>query len=185
MRCLPLILSVILISNVIANPAPSMYQDRIARNVGDILTIEIMDNTTASVTANTNTKAEYGAELEAGGTGALDFIPLLSGSGGSKSEHKGNGNTARQGSLRGSITVKIVEVYSNGNLRIEGQKEVVINGERQLTILSGIIRSVDITPRNTITSDMLADASITYKGKGILANAERPGFISRIFDWLF
>lgn len=185
MRCLPIILIAILTSAANAGPAPSMYQDRIARDVGDILTIEIQDNTTASVTANTNTKAEYAAELNAGGTGALDFIPLLSGSGGSKSEHKGNGNTARQGNLRGSITVKIVEVYPNGNLRIEGQKEVIINGERQLTILSGVIRAEDITPRNTISSDLLADASITYKGKGILANAERPGFFTRIFDWLF
>lgn len=185
MRCLSIIISLILTSAIMAGPAPSMYQDRIARDVGDILTIEIQDNTTASVTANTNTKAEYGASVDAGGTGALDFVPLLSGSGNTKSEHKGNGNTNRQGSLRGSITVKIVEVYPNGNLRIEGQKEVIINGERQLTILSGMIRAEDITPRNTISSEMLADASITYKGKGILGNAERPGFFARIFDWLF
>ena len=102
MRCLTIILTVLLASTIYASPAPSMYQDRIARDVGDILTIEIKDNTTASVTANTNTKAEYGAEVSAGGTGALDFIPLLNGSGNTKSEHKGNGNTARQGNLRGS-----------------------------------------------------------------------------------
>jgi flagellar L-ring protein precursor FlgH len=162
-----------------------MYADRIARDVGDILTIEIVDNTTATATARTNTKSEFDAKLEAGGTGALDFIPLLGGGGSSKSEHKGNGSTVRQGSLRGTITVKIVEVFGNGNLRIEGQKEVIINGERQLTILSGVIRSDDITPRNTITSDLLADASITYKGKGILANSERPGIFARVFDWLF
>jgi flagellar L-ring protein precursor FlgH len=185
MRCFPFILIAILASSACSSPAPSMYQDRIARDVGDILTIEIVDNTTASATAKTNTKAEYAAELSAGGTGALDFIPLLGGSGSTKSEHKGDGRTIRQGSLRGTITVKIVEVYPNGNLRIEGQKEVIINGERQLTILSGVIRSEDITPRNTITSDLLADASISYKGKGILANAERPGIIARIFDWLF
>jgi flagellar L-ring protein FlgH len=185
MRCLPFILIAILASSASSGPAPSMYQDRIARDVGDILTIEIVDNTTASATAKTNTKAEYSAELAAGGSGALDFIPLLGGNGSTKSEHKGDGRTIRQGSLRGTVTVKIVEVYPNGNLRIEGQKEVIINGEKQLTILSGVIRSEDITPRNTITSDLLADASISYKGKGVLANSERPGVIARIFDWLF
>jgi flagellar L-ring protein precursor FlgH len=162
-----------------------MYQDRIARDVGDIIKIEIVDITTASATAKTNTKSEYDAELNAGGSGALDFIPLLSGGGSSSSEHKGTGRTIRQGSLRGTITVRVVEVFPNGNMRVEGQKEIIINGERQLTILSGVIRAEDVTSRNTITSDLLADASITYKGKGILANSERPGFIARVFDWLF
>jgi flagellar L-ring protein FlgH len=168
-----------------ATPAPSMFADRIARGVGDIVTIQIVENTTASAVAGTNTKSEYGASLSASGTGALDFIPLLSGDGAAKSEHKGDGRTTRQGRLYGTVTARVVEVLPNGYLRLEGQKSVVINGERQLTILSGVVRTDDITPDNTVRSDLIADAEITFKGKGALANSERPGIIARVFDWLF
>jgi flagellar L-ring protein FlgH len=167
------------------SPAPSMFADRIARHVGDILTVQIVENTTASAIAGTNTKSEYDASLGASGTGTLDFIPLMSGSGNTKSEHKGDGRTTRQGRLTGTITVKVVEVFPNNNLRIEGEKSVVINGERQITILTGVVRPEDITNGNMLSSDMIADAKITFKGKGVLANTERPGFFARIFDWLF
>jgi flagellar L-ring protein precursor FlgH len=168
-----------------ASPAPSMYSDPIARCSGDILTVQIVENTSATAVANTNTKSEYDASLNAGGTGALDFLPLLSGGGSTKGEHKGDGRTQRQGRLTGTVTVKVVEVFPDGNMRIEGQKSVVINGERQLTLLSGVIRPQDVTPENTIRSDRIADAEITFKGKGVLANTERPGVIARIFDWIF
>jgi flagellar L-ring protein FlgH len=168
-----------------ASPAPSFYSDPIARIVGDILTVQIVENTSATAVANTNTKSQYDAEVSAGGTGALDFIPFLSGSGSTKGEHKGDGRTQRQGRLTGTVTVKIVEVFPDGNLRVEGQKSVVINGERQLTILTGVIRPQDIAPDNSIRSDRIADAEISFKGKGVLANTERPGFIARVFDWIF
>ena len=166
-------------------PAPSMFADRVARRVGDVLTIQIIENTTATAVAGTNTKEEYDAGLEGSGTGALDFIPLFSAGGSSKSEHKGDGRTVRQGRLTGVVTARVVEVFPNGNLRIEGEKSLIINGERQLTILSGVVRPEDITPDNSIASNLLADAEITFKGKGVLANTERPGIFARIFDWLF
>jgi len=168
-----------------AVPAPSLYSDPIARYSGDILTVLIVENTSATAVANTNTKSEFDAGVDAGGSGALDFIPLLGGSGSTKGEHKGDGRTSRQGRLTGSVTARVVEVFPNGNLRIEGQKSVVINGERQLTILTGVIRPQDVTPENTVRSDRIADAEISFKGKGVLANTERPGVIARVFDWIF
>lgn len=180
---LPLMLSAAGANN--RGVAPSLYSDCIARNVGDQLTVLIIENSLASASARTNTKGEFDAEANAGGTGALDFIPLLSGSGSTKSEHKGTGTTTRQGSLRASVVTRVVEVLPNGDLRIEGQKSVVINGEKQLTILSGTVRQQDVTPSNTITSDLIGDAEISYKGKGVLANTERPGIFARIFDWIF
>ncbi|MBK8128365.1 MAG: flagellar basal body L-ring protein FlgH [bacterium] len=165
--------------------APSFYNDCNARNVGDQLTVLIIENSLASASARTNTKGEFDAELQAAGSGPLDFIPLLSGSGSSKSEHKGTGTTTRQGTFRGSVVVRVIEVLPNGDMRIEGQKSFVINGERQLTILSGTVRQSDVTPDNTVTSDLIGDAEISYKGKGVLGNTERPGVIARIFDWIF
>jgi flagellar L-ring protein FlgH len=181
------ILIAVLMNSLIsfASPAPSLFSDRIAHTVGDIITVEIVENSSASASAITNTKAEYGAEVGASGSGALKFIPLLSGSGSTKSEHKGNGKTSRQGSLSATLTVKVVEVFPNGNMRIEGEKNIIINGERQLTVLRGVVRPEDITPRNSVSSDLIADAEITFKGKGVLANSERPGIIARVFDWLF
>jgi flagellar L-ring protein FlgH len=168
-----------------AAPAPSMFADRVARHVGDILTVQIVENTSATAIAGTNTKEEYDASLDANGSGGLNFIPLVSGKGSTKSEHKGNGTTQRQGRLTGVVTAKVVEVFPNGNLRIEAQKSVIINGEKQLTILTGVVRPEDISTQNQITSDLIADAQITFRGKGVLANTERPGIIARIFDWLF
>lgn len=183
MIALPLIMQASGVTN--RGIAPSLYSDCIARNVGDQLTVLIIENSLASASARTNTKGEYDAEASAGGTGALDFIPLLSGTGSTKSEHKGTGTTTRQGTLRASVVSRVVEVLSNGDLRIEGEKSIIINGERQLTILSGTVRQQDITPQNTITSDLIGDAEISYKGKGVLANTERPGIFARIFDWIF
>lgn len=168
----------------LTSPAPSMYVDRVAHSVGDILTVEIVESSAATAVSRTNTKSEYGAELDVQGSGQLDFMPFI-GAAGTKSEHKGDGRTSRQGTLRGTVSVKVVEVFSNGNMRIEGQKVVTINGEKQLTILTGVVRPEDVTPRNTVRSDLIADADIVFKGKGILANSSRPGFFARIFDWLF
>jgi flagellar L-ring protein precursor FlgH len=168
-----------------AEPAPSMFSDRIAHQVGDMLTVQIVENTSATAVATTNTKEEYNADLNGGGTsGFSKFIPFGA-TGSTKSEHKGNGSTVRQGRLTGTLTAKVVEVFPNGNMRIEGQKCLVINGEKQITILRGVVRPEDIAPGNVISSDVVADAEITFKGKGVLANAERPGILARIFDWLF
>jgi flagellar L-ring protein FlgH len=168
-----------------AGPAPSMYADPIARQVGDVLTVQIVENTSATAVATTNTKEEYNADLSGGGTSGLSKFMPFGANGSTKSEHKGNGTTVRQGRLTGTVTAKVVEVFPNGNMRIEGQKSVVINGEKQITILRGVVRPQDVSPANVVFSDVIADAEITFKGKGVLANVERPGIIARIFDWLF
>ena len=169
----------------IASPAPSMFSDRLARNVGDVITIEIVENATAQATAKTTTKSENKAQLEGGGTGALDFIPLFSMDGQQKNEQKGDGTTSRQGALRTTLAAKIVEVFPNGNLKIEGKKTININGEKQLTVLTGIIRPEDVTPQNTVPSYLIADAKISFYGKGMLQDAQEPGVFARLFNWIF
>lgn len=168
-----------------AAPAPSMYADRIAHQVGDVLTVQIVENTSATAVATTNTKEEYNASLDGGGTSGLSKFMPFGAKGSTKSEHKGDGRTVRQGTLTGTLTAKVVELFPNGNMRIEGQKCLVVNGEKQITILRGVVRPEDISPGNVVNSNVIADAEIVFKGKGVLANAERPGIIARIFDWLF
>jgi flagellar L-ring protein precursor FlgH len=168
-----------------ASPAPSMFSDRLARNVGDVITIEIVENATAQSSARTSTKSENKAQLDGGGTGALDFIPLFSFDGKQKNEQKGDGTTSRQGALRTTLTAKIIEVFPNGNLKIEGKKTININGEKQLTVLTGIVRPEDVTPKNTVPSYLIADAKISFYGKGMLQDAQEPGVFARIFNWIF
>jgi flagellar L-ring protein precursor FlgH len=78
-------------------------------------------------------------------------------------------------------------VFPNGNLYIEGKKDVIINNERQYIMISGIIRPEDIAPGNSITSDLIANARIEYSGKGVLADKQRPGWLGRVIDiaWPF
>lgn len=168
-----------------AKPAPSMFADCRARQVGDIITIEIVENATAQASARTATTSENKASLEGGGSGSLGFIPLFGLDGKQKNEQKGDGRTSRQGALRTTLTAKIVEVLPNGNMKIEGKKVININGEKQQTVLTGIIRPEDITPENTVPSYLIADAKISYYGKGMIQDAQSPGVFARIFNWIF
>ena len=99
----------------------------------------------------------------------------------------GSGATSRKNSLSATITDIVRQVLPNGNLYIEGKKEVIINNERQYIIVSGIVRPEDIRPDNSVTSDQIADARIQYSGRGVLADKQRPGWLGRLLDlvWPF
>ncbi len=166
-------------------PAPSMYADRRARQVGDIITVQIVETATAQVSARTATTTENKNKVDGGGSGSLDFIPLFGLDANQKSEQKGDGQTTRQGVLRATLTAKIVEVLPNGNLKIQGQRTVNVNGEKQVSVLTGVVRPDDITPENTIPSYLISEAKISYSGKGMVQDAQAPGFFSRLIQWIF
>jgi flagellar L-ring protein precursor FlgH len=166
-------------------PAPSLYADRRAQRVGDILTVEIVETATAQSNAQTALTSENKNKVDGGGSGALDFIPLFGLDANQKSEQKGDGRTSRQGVLRARLTAKVIEVLPNGNLKIEGQRTVNINGEKQITILTGVVRPEDISPENTVPSYLIAEAQISYRGKGMVQDAQAPGYLSRFIHWIF
>lgn len=168
-----------------AAPAPSLFSDRRAQKVGDILTVEIVETATAQATAQTALTSENKNKIDGGGSGALDFIPLFGLDANQKSEQKGDGRTSRQGTLRARLTAKVIEVLPNGNLKIEGQRMVEINGEKQQTILTGVVRPEDISPENTVPSYLIAEAKISYHGKGMVQDAQAPGYLSRFIHWFF
>ena len=97
----------------------------------------------------------------------------------------GEGSTARRGDLQARVSAQISEITESGLLQVEGTRSVLVNGEEEKIILRGSLRPQDIQPDNTVLSTYLANASIEYTGEGVLASAERPGFITRIFNWLF
>jgi flagellar L-ring protein precursor FlgH len=153
-----------------------------ARQVGDIITILIVEEATANASAKTdaNNKSEI-----SGGPG-LGFLDLVT-SWGLNTENKfsGNGSTTRAGNLQAEITARVVEVMHNGDYRLAGTRMVDINGERQLIEITGVCRARDITPANTIYSTYIADARIAYNGTGPVNASSEPGVITKLVNWLF
>jgi len=164
----------------------SLYSDHKSFSIGDILTVDIAEQSRASSSSQSRTgrSMDHNLSVQAG-QGPLSFIPL-SGMGGSASNNfRGDANTTRDASLTSRMTVKIVDIDDNGNLVIEGSRTVSINGEDEITTLRGVVRSQDVGSNNIVSSQHIADAEISYKGKGPVNEGSRVGMISRLFNFLF
>jgi flagellar L-ring protein FlgH len=103
----------------------------------------------------------------------------------SKNKFNGKGATSREGTLTGTISVIVTEVLPNGDLRIEGRRDVTVNSEKQLMTIAGIVRRVDVDTKNTVLSSAIADAKIEYSGLGVLDDVQRPGWLVRVLDWIY
>ncbi|WP_408955182.1 flagellar basal body L-ring protein FlgH [Natroniella sp. ANB-PHB2] len=160
----------------------ALVRDNKANQVGDILTVIITEDATASQEASTDASQDNQADVGAG-TGIFDFIRSF---GFNQSDSSNaTGSTSRSGSLSAEITVQIEERLDNGNLKISGTRRVKINDETQDIKLTGIVRPEDISPENTIESSYIANAEIDYEGTGVIGDRQRQGVISRIISWLF
>lgn len=197
--------------NSLWHDTASLYEDRKARRLNDLVTINVVENITASGKANTKTSRDSSSDyamtdlfgmnkdfniqnlpfikdLYKGNNAAgvpSPFTPTASGT--AKSNFDGKGDTSREGKLIGTITAKVVEVMPNGTLVLESRKDTTINKEKQTLVLRGMIRPDDIQPDNTILSSYVADAQIFYVGQGVLQEKQSPGWFSRIMDqvWPF
>lgn len=171
--------------DIYGSPPPSLYCDKRAIQVGDIVTILIVEQSTGSNESSTNSNFEDQFEGTAAGTGSLDFISGLGFQSGFSGDQEAKGKTTRAGSLQGKLSARVIEVYENGMLYLEGQRTLAVNGEEQVTILNGLVRPKDISASNTVYSYLIADAKITYRGKGTVNQASKPGIFSRLLSWLF
>ena len=167
------------------NPPASLFTDKRAFRVGDVVTILLEEYTTGSNQAATNSDFDNRYEIKNSAGGKLDFIPGMNLKTEITGDNQNTGGTSRTGTLTGKIAASVLEILPNGNLRLEGRREVEINGERQVTILTGIVRPTDIRADNSVFSYMIADATITFRGKGDVDQASRPGILARLFGWLF
>jgi flagellar L-ring protein precursor FlgH len=175
----------------------SMFSDQKARNVGDIVTVLISETASASKQASTSTGRSsnvsagipnlFGLENNAiwSGTNPVDLNNLISAE--FSNDFDGSGTTSRKEDLTASLTTQVVGRYSNGQLKIRGGKEVMVNNEVQIIYLTGIIRPVDITAANTVSSTKILNARISYTGKGAISDKQKPGWGTRIIDnvWPF
>lgn len=171
-----------------------LTEDGKARRLGDIVTIVITENATASKQATTATGRS--SEISAGipnmlgleGASILtknfaDLSNLINAS--ASSNFDGSGSTTRKESLSATITAKVVDVLPNSNLLIEGRRNVKVNNEDQIVTVRGTIRQRDITAENTINSIFVADAQITYSGEGIISDRQKPGWLMNVIDKLW
>jgi len=164
----------------------SLFSDYKAHQTGDILTIYIVEFSSGSNNSSARNKSENDLNVESsGGQGALKFIPLFGVSSKYGNEYKGEGQISQAGQLRAKMSARIVEVDQNGNIKIEGKKITEINGDKQTIVLSGWVRPEDITADNVVYSYNIADAQISYEGHGPASSAPKPGWITRLLEWIF
>lgn len=167
-----------------------LFENTVARRVGDTLTIRLVENMNASKSSSTSTSKGTAVEMTgptiAGRPVTVNGIEVLAGAVDNKSSFDGEGSSSQQNSIFGDITVTVAKRWPNGNLFVRGEKWITINQGREYVRVSGIVRAVDIEPDNTVPSTKIADARITYAGRGALADANRPGLLSRFFNspWL-
>jgi flagellar L-ring protein FlgH len=163
-----------------------LFADLKARRVGDVLTIVLNESTNASKnavtkTAKTTTVANSAPTLF-GQSVTLRGAPLLSATLNGADSFDGEGSSTQSNSLAGSLTVTVVDVQANGNLVVQGDKTLKLNQGDEFVHISGVIRTADIATNNTVTSDKLADAKISYSGKGVVDSSNRVGWLARFFN---
>jgi flagellar L-ring protein precursor FlgH len=164
----------------------SLFTDTKAFSVGDLLTVIIIEDAQASNQSQMKTEESNDFSTGGGpGIGPLDFIPLFKAEGGSSNKYDGKGSNSRQGSIKGRMTVEVIGIRTNGDMAIQGSRVLEINSEREVMALTGMVRRADVNSDNTVYSYNIANARITYTGKGPSTDGSRPGLITRILNWIF
>ena len=158
---------------------PSVAADNKAQGVGDIVTIVIYEAASASnrVSQKSGKKTDVGGGLSAGPiseSGTLNF-------GGN---YAGSGEVSRTEQLVARMTASVIDHLPNGDFLIEGQQKLLVNGENRDIIVRGRIRRADIDSNNSIPSSRIADAQISYDGKGFVSRSAKPGLLNKIFSFL-
>lgn len=166
--------------------ANSIYSDVKARRVGDIITVNLQENTSARKSAGTTTSREVentldpviglgGQNVNIGGQGIQFGLE-------SENEFTGDASANQSNNLTGNISVTVIQVLPNQNLVVRGEKWLMLNNGDEYLRLTGIVRPADISPTNEIISTKIANARIQYSGTGTFANAQQQGWLTRFFS---
>jgi flagellar L-ring protein FlgH len=176
----------------------SLFTDHKARNIGDIVTVTISERASATKEATTSTDKSSNWNAGIPNFMGLENTDLISGwvsdygvdlanliNANVSNSFDGGGKTIRSDNLTASLSTQVVGKYSNGNLKIRGGKEVMVNNEVQIIYITGIIRPVDITAANSIDSEKILNARISYTGKGVISDKQEPGWLGRAVDYVW
>jgi flagellar L-ring protein precursor FlgH len=163
-----------------------LFENSVARRVGDIITIVLAEKTDAAKSATTSTAKNTALDLPGAKIFGKDVTvngnKILSASLDNKSSFDGTGDSKQSNELTGNITVTVAQRLRNGNLLVRGQKWIMINQGREFVRIQGIVRPVDISPSNSVPSYKVADASISYGSQGVIDAANSKSLLARFFD---
>lgn len=163
-----------------------LFANRKATQVGDIVTILINESASAGTQAATKTEETNSQKGSVdSGVGLFKFIDKFGLGMDASNTYDGKGTTSRQGNLTARMSATVTEVLPNGNLRVSGTREVIVNQEKQRLVLTGLVRPQDVRADNSVLSTYLADAKISFDGKGAVNNSQHPGLLSRLFGLIF
>jgi flagellar L-ring protein precursor FlgH len=167
----------------------ALFENAVARRVGDTLTIRLNERTNASKSSSTSTSKSTSIDMPGPIVGGrpvtANGVEILNTQVDNNSEFDGEGASTQSNRLEGDISVTVAQRLPNGNLLVRGQKWISINQGQEFVRIQGIVRPIDIDPDNSISSLKVADAMIAYGGKGALANANSPGLLARFFNLPF
>ena len=197
-----LVLAVFALSQVQADSlwsketAVSLFTDHKAKRVGDIITVLVQENNSASRNSSTKTekKGDISASISSFVTGNIQNkifsnntcddnaaqLPKLETT--SQNKFEGSGAVNNSGSINSRFAVRVVDVLPNKNLIIEGVRRTSFSGESQTIILRGTVRPQDVTPVNTVVSYNLADVSIRFKDEGVVNDSQKKGWFGKLWD---
>ena len=171
--------------------AAGLFADLRARRVNDLVTVRVVENITASGSADSALDKKSGGSASVTKLFGLDtkfpgwLDPTSLAAMGANTNFAGSGSTNRAGSLSAVITTRVIEVLPNSDLLLEGIREVDINGDRQFIVLSGIVRAADIGPGNVVPSTAVGQMQIRYFGKGLIKDNLKPGWLVRVLNKVF
>jgi flagellar L-ring protein precursor FlgH len=165
---------------VVPDQAWSLTSDVRAFRAGDVLTVELQESTQASKKSGTQIGKNGSVSVKQPSLMG-SILPLEAELGGKRS-FDGSGSSSQQNTLRGSVTVIVQRVMPNGLLQVRGEKRLVLNQGEETVRLAGYVRAADIDANNRVSSQRVADARIRYSGRGSLADANQPGWLTRFFN---
>lgn len=169
-------------------PAANLVSDFKPRRVGDLVFVDVVETSTATVSSAASRGRDSGA-ISGLFSDAVATIPMpgiaavssvMSGLG--QRKYEGKGSTERQSQLQARIVARVVEVLPNGDLRIEAEKLVKINKEDERLNLSGIVRQRDVSPENAVATTSVGELKVALNGKGVASADNGPGWLFRFFD---
>lgn len=160
----------------------ALYEGNRARRVGDPLTIVLVEKTAASKSANSQLDSGGGFGLTPPSTGPLSLLRSTDIGASGTRNFKGGGSADQANSLSGEVSVTVAAVYPNGTMLVQGQKRVTLNRGDEWVRIRGIVRTADVDAFNRVPSTRVADADISYTGRGDVARASRQGWLSRFFQ---
>jgi flagellar L-ring protein precursor FlgH len=172
--------------------ARRLMSDRVARNVGDLLTVVISEVSSASMDAKQSTDKS----IDIGGSASMSHatvdsratpwtnatLPSITASGDRK--FAGSGSMQNDGNLSGAVTVRVIDILPGGHLLIEGKRTLVVQNESLTFTVMGTVRQEDVASDNTVKSSQIGDLTIRYQSDGSVAKTAKKGLLSSFVDWV-